>query len=381
MSNKKQGTRNVEGEQVPSVLSGFDEVNPVTSTFLVSCSLFDILNPPDYGSAMQRRTFLTTAVGATVAAGTSRDLFGADREVVPPLIIDTHQHLWDRSKLKLPWLADAPEVLRANYGVEDYRREVAHPNVRTVYMEVDVAAEDLPKEAAAIEALCQQSASQTCGAVIGGRPDDAGFRDYLQPYLKSGRVKGVRRVLHGPTTPQGYCLRDEFVQGVRLLGRLGLSFDLCMRPTEIKDAQRLTELCPETRFILDHCGNGDVNAFHPRPNGPEPSHTADDWKRDMEAIAQRPNVDCKISGIIARAAKDWTDADLAPIVNHCLDSFGPERVVFGGDWPVCLLGAPLSKWIAALTRMIAQRPAMDQIKLWSKNAQRVYRLSDAELSL
>jgi predicted TIM-barrel fold metal-dependent hydrolase len=97
----------------------------------------------------------------------------------------------------------------------------------------------------------------------------------------------------------------------------------------------------------------------------------------MAALASRKNVICKISGVVARVPKDWSAEDLAPIVNYCLDEFGPDRVVFGGDWPVCLQGATLRQWIDALREIVSVRPLADQRKLWSENARRFYTLDAA----
>ena len=143
---------------------------------------------------------------------------------------------------------------------------------------------------------------------------------------------------------------------------------------ELKDGVKLTELCPDTRFIVDHCGNADPKAFAAQPDGGKPSHDPDAWKRDMDALAKRSNVICKISGIVASAPKGWTAADLAPIVNHCLDAFGPDRVVFGGDWPVCLKGARIANGCWPCAKIVAGRPAADQRKLWHDNAVRFYGL-------
>jgi L-fuconolactonase len=158
-----------------------------------------------------------------------------------------------------------------------------------------------------------------------------------------------------------------------------MSFDLCMRPTELADGAKLAELCPDTRFVVDHCGNADPKAFSERlaklaPNE-KPWHAVDVWKQDLAKLAGRKNTICKISGIIARAPLGWTADDLAPVVNYCLDTFGPERVVFGGDWPVCLLGGPLMSWIEALEKIVAGRPAAERTALWSGNAMKFYSLA------
>jgi predicted TIM-barrel fold metal-dependent hydrolase len=291
-------------------------------------------------------------------------------------IIDTHQHLWDLNKFRLPWLADAP-ALKRSYVTKDYLEAVAGLNItKSVYMEVDVTPEQQVEEAEHLIAICQDPKNLTVGAVISGRPGSDQFKKYITQFRGNKLIKGVRQVLHGGSTPAGTCLAKPYVASVQLLGELGMSFDLCMRPTELADGAKLADQCPETRLIVDHCGNADPKAFSPgkqRAQDEKPTHEVDPWKRDIESLAKRPNVICKISGIVARArAQAWSAEDLAPIVNHCLDSFGPERVVFGSDWPVCTLVASLKEWVTALRAIIATRPVDEQRKLLSENARRFY---------
>jgi L-fuconolactonase len=172
-------------------------------------------------------------------------------------------------------------------------------------------------------------------------------------------------VLHAADTPPGHCLDPRFIDGIRLLGKSGLSFDLCMRPAELGDAAKLVDACPDTSFILDHCGNASVR-----------TKDLSGWKADIGRLAERKNVVCKVSGIVASAAPDpWTADDLAPIVNHVLDQFGSDRVVFGGDWPVCTLAATYRQWVEALHAIVTDRPHAVQKKLFHDNAIQVYRLS------
>lgn len=300
----------------------------------------------------------------------------------PLPIIDTHQHLWDLTKFKLPWISSAPELARS-YVTKDYLAEVAGLNfVKAVYMEVDVDPSQQVAEAEHLIELSKHKENVTVAAVISGRPASDAFAPYIKRLKQFPAIKGVRQVLHVPETPAGFCLKPEFVAGVKLLGELGLSFDACMRPTELSDTAKLADACPGTRIIIDHCGNGDPLAFAPAQKkvaagakADEPSHKADPWRRDIEALAKRPNTICKISGIVARAPKgNWDAGDLAPIVNHCLDTFGPDRVVFGSDWPVCTLRASIRQWVAALLEIISSRPIADQAKLLSENADRLYAL-------
>jgi L-fuconolactonase len=331
-----------------------------------------------------RRQFLgTTAAAAT--AGVVHVLFpaaGGCEEPKPVTaaspIVDCHQHLWDLQQFKLPWI-EPGTLLGKSYVMQDYLAASEGTGIKhAVYMEVDVDPAQQTAEAEHLIGICKGGKTPTIAAVISGRPAAPEFKAYITPLAKSPYIKGVRQVLHGENTPAGYCVGDDFVRGIRLLGEKELSFDLCMRPTELADGVALAKECPDTRFIVDHCGNADVKAFFkagdPRLGDKKPGHEAAAWKRDIAALAGQPNVICKISGIIAQVPKTWSADDLAPIVNNCLDSFGPDRVIFGSDWPVCLLGAPLNEWLAALRQIIAGRSAADQQKLLSGNAIRFYGL-------
>ena len=252
-------------------------------------------NPqPARSAGKTRREFLQAAAGVAMASSVSSC---AHMDPAPPdaLIIDTHQHLWDLSQIQPPWLDAASATLRQSYTNADYAKAIAGLNVRSVYMEVDVAPRDHVREADMVVAQCRAANTPMIAATIGGRPDAPDFQQYVERYAKSGPVKGLRQVLHVASTPPGHCLRDDFVRGVRLLGKHRLNFELTMRPTELLDGAKLTERCPDTSFVVDHCGNGDPKAFNPRL-APEMkrSCTADEWRRGMDALAKRPNVVCKI---------------------------------------------------------------------------------------
>ncbi|MEX0817930.1 MAG: amidohydrolase family protein, partial [Pirellulaceae bacterium] len=234
-------------------------------------------------------------------------------------IIDTHQHLWDLSKFQPPWLKGAPEILSKSYVTKDYLAATAGLNVaQAVYMEVDVAPEQQVEEAEHVIALSKSKDHPTVGAVISGRPNSTGFKTYITQFQDSPYVKGVRQVLHVPSAPPGLCLERQFVASMHLLGELGMSYDLCMRPAELADGAKLAKLCPDTRFVVDHCGNADPKAFMARSSEP-PSHQVDQWKRDLAKLADCPNVICKISGIVARVPEgEWKSDLLAPAINFCL---------------------------------------------------------------
>lgn len=293
-------------------------------------------------------------------------------------IVDTHQHLWDLEQFSLPWLADV-EALNDNYRMDDYQRATAESGVaKTVYMEVDVAPEQRFAEVDFVSDLCARDDNPMAGAVISGSPGDAGFADYMARFSDNAYVKGVRQVLHVPSAARGACVEPRFVEGTHLLGSMGKCFDLCMRPSELGDAVALVEQCPDTLFIVDHCGNADpqVVSGDVEPDLENPfSHDRQQWMDDMQALGAHANVVCKLSGIVARAPQGWTAETLAPTVEHCIASFGADGAVFGGDWPVCTLGAPLGEWVAALRQIVKGHSEEEQRRILHDNAVRLYGLA------
>ncbi len=326
------------------------------------------MNPSTDRRQFLSRTAGLIAAGAGLSARTglaeeADEIVTRGADAMIP-IVDTHQHLWDLKKFRLPWVKDAPRLARS-FLMEDYLEATKGLGVvKSVYMEVDVEPAQQVEEAEYVIDLCRRKAGPMVGAVVSGRPNSDGFKEYIARFEESPEVKGVRQVLHGPGTPPGYCLDERFLRGIRLLGEQGLSFDICIRPEELGDAAKLIDACPGTSFILDHCGNAKVR-----------SKDLSAWRADLSKVAERKNVVGKVSGIVASAAPGpWTPDDLAPIVNHVFDTFGPDRVVFGGDWPVCTLAASYREWVEALRTIVRERNEEDRRKLFHDNAVRVYRL-------
>ena len=247
-------------------------------------------------------------------------------------------------------------------------------------MEVDTNADHKQKEIEDMTLLCKSDEEFMQGMVISANPGDPGFSAFLEFNSGNHYIKGVRQVLHTPEQRPKHCLSTEFMQGIKELGKRGLLFDICIRPAEIQDAVELCRQNPETIFMLDHCGNADpyvVNGQRRENVSPQDStfvHKSENWQEGIRQLGRLDNVYCKISGIISRAETGWNAETLAPTVNTCLDAFGEDHVVFGGDWPVCTLGASLSEWVAALRQIIHNRPEIQQRKLFHINAERLYNL-------
>jgi L-fuconolactonase len=310
-------------------------------------------------TSLNRRTFLS----ATAAAVALNSLSSARTIAMLP-VIDTHQHLLETSQLKISWLKKGDPLAKPHTPVE-YAAAIKGLNVvKSIYMEVAVDAEDKDKEADLVIGLCEAKSTTMVAAVIGGLPASDGFAEYVKKYKGSKYVKGVRQVIHDDSTPPGYSQKKEFIKGVQLLGESGLSFDICIRPEELPDAAKLIDACPGTRFILDHCGNAKVH------------HTAkerDQWKKDMTEVAKRKHVVCKVSGFVASSQPgQWKRDDLAPVINHTIEAFGWDRVMFGGDWPVCTKAASYSEWLTALREIVAEQPEANQKKLFHDNAAAFY---------
>ena len=332
-------------------------------------------------SGSTRRAFLGTAAsvattGFLLQNASSSPWAGspADDSAGIPLV-DTHQHLWDLSNQTLPWLKGSPDVLNRTYWLAEYAAATQGLNVvQAVYMEVDIHPDQQRQEAETLIGICRKGGSPTIAAVISGRPASEDFSEYIRSFRTSPEIKGVRQVLHSEATPKNYCLQPQFRKSMELLGELGLSYDLCMRPEDLGDGLILARSTPGTRFIVDHCGNGDPESFlSDKVRKSPPKHEPEKWRADISALADCDNVICKISGIIASAPKGVPFVEsLAPLINHCLKEFGPDRVVFGGDWPVCLLGATYREWVTTLRAIVADRPIADQKKLFHENARRFY---------
>ncbi len=322
---------------------------------------------PGSGTLRSRRSFLGRSAAAIVgsAAALPAPWLPAHEAETDgrPALVDTHLHLWDLQRFELPWI-DQTSPLNRSYLLEDFQAAAAGLNIQQcVYMEVDVRPDQQSAEIEYISALCEQQ-GPLAAMVVSGRPADDSFAAYLRRHRDNPYIRGLRQVLHTPATPPGYMTQRPFVRGIRMLGDVGWHFELCTRPAELADAAKLVDLCPDTRFVLDHCGNASVL-----------EKDLDPWRRDLAHLAEREHVSAKISGIIASGTEGrWSIENLAPIINHTLDCFGPDRVVFGSDWPVCTLAASLREWVESLRAIVRHRGAADQRKLFAENARRLYRL-------
>ena len=286
--------------------------------------------------------------------------------MMPSAIIDTHHHLWDLSQFELGWLQEETfRQLSRDFTIEDYRLATAELNVtKSIYMEIDVLESQQSDEAEWILDLCQRADNCVGAAVISGRPGAQGFSDYIHRFRQNSFLKGVRDNLY--EKPDGYSERKEFVQDIQWLGQQGLSFDI-ETPTEgLPDAVRLIDASPDTQFILDHCGNPMIRAGD-----------LTTWRANVAAVAERENVVVKISGLFTWVDPNrWAVEDIAPVIDHLLEHFGPDRVMFGSDWPVVTVVAPYRRWVEVVSEVVSHRDEELSRKLFHDNAVHVYGLAN-----
>jgi predicted TIM-barrel fold metal-dependent hydrolase len=277
-------------------------------------------------------------------------------------IVDTHQHLWDLDLFRYCWLSSLPELHRS-FRMPDYLEAVEGLRVvKSVHLEADVDEPYMLDETRHLLALADRTNNPLEGVVACGRPESKDFTSYVDKIAGHPKLKGMRRVLH--TQPDELGREKLFVENVATLSGYGLSFDICVRARQLPVAIHLVSRCPDVSFILDHCGVPQVK-----------ERILDPWRSYIREIAKLPNVVCKISGLVAYADRqNWTAEDLRPYVEHAIDCFGWERVIFGSDWPVCTLAASYKQWVEALQTITSSAGKGNQKKLFHDNAVRVYRL-------
>jgi len=277
-------------------------------------------------------------------------------------IIDTHQHLLEMDLFSYTWCRDLPQINHSHRMI-DYLEAIDGLGIeRSVHVEADVDEPYMLEETRHVFRLAERKDNPLAGVVGCARPEKDGFEAYLDQIVGDRALKGIRRILHAQPDSLGQGTR--FVENVRRLSSYGLSFDLCVLARQLPIATNLVKRCPNVTFILDHCGIPEVKA-----KGLDP------WRLHIRELAGFGNVVCKVSGLVAYANPTiWTPEDLRPFVDHVLECFGWDRVMFGSDWPVCTLASTLRRWVETLLLLTTGASEASRHKLFYENASRVYRL-------
>ena len=279
-------------------------------------------------------------------------------------IIDAHVHLWEFLQFPRPWLDTLPKLNRP-FVLADYQDQTTGLAITgMVFVETDVAASYALLEARWAVSLAQSD--PRLQGVVAAAPleDELQVRSYLEALSALGPlVKGVRRNLQDEQDPE-FCLSRNIVQGVRLLTEYGFSFDICIRHDQLPAVTTLVRQGPAVFFVLDHLGKPPIREGQ-----------LDPWRDQLAALAALPNVACKISGLVTEAdLRQWQPDDLAPYVAHALAVFGPNRVLFGSDWPVVTLASSYQRWVETLDALTIHLSLDHRRLLWGENARHWYRL-------
>jgi L-fuconolactonase len=275
-------------------------------------------------------------------------------------VIDGHHHLWDPDRRDYPWLAgDAMAPIRRRYTVDDLRAVTG--------ADATILVQTVPTLAETEDFLATAAAS---GGLIAGV---VGWADLTAPGVAADLARlnhrellvGIRHQAEDEPDPD-WLLRDDVLRGVTEVTAAGLAYDLLVNPAQYPSAVALADRLPDARLVLDHAGKPPIAAGE-----------LDGWAAWISEIASRPNVFCKLSGLVTEADRTrWRAGDLAPYAGHVLAEFGPDRVLFGSDWPVCELAATYRQVVAAAETLTAGLSAAERHEVFDGAARRAYALPD-----
>lgn len=285
----------------------------------------------------------------------------------PVRVLDAHVHFWDPTRFSYPWLGGIPALARP-FLPEDFPPFDSTPGARD--------AERVPHAALFVEANCLSTENESevtfvarCAArdtrirgivAFVDLLDEKRRRDVLARLRDTPLVRGVRHNIQGRAA--GFATQPPFVAGVDEVGRAGLTFDLCCTADQLTEVTQLVRACPGTRFVLDHCAKPDI------AGGQFAS-----WCDELAELSLRDNVSCKLSGLLTQAAPDRSgDDELHRWAAHALHCFGPSRLIYGSDWPVCTLAGGVARWRAFVDGFTAVWAPEERDAFFAGNALRTY---------
>jgi L-fuconolactonase len=274
--------------------------------------------------------------------------------------VDSHHHFWNYSAEQYGWISERMGVLRRDFVPKDLKQEIESTHVDYV---VSVQARQEVVETRYL--LDFANTNSWIRGVVGWVPlAHRSVAKVLESFTGETKLKGVRHVVQDEPD-EGFLDREDFNAGVRLLRSFGLVYDLLIFGKQLPMALRFVDRHEGQRFVLDHIAKPVIKS----------GQIDEQWERDFRELAKRQNVDCKFSALVTEVRDpEWTVEMLRPYWDVALDAFGPDRLMFGSDWPVCLLRASYSDWIAAVGVLSGALSASEREKFWGGNANRAYNL-------
>jgi L-fuconolactonase len=289
------------------------------------------------------------------------------KPIISPLTlrVDAHHHLWHYRAAEFSWIEDDMAALRRDFLVTELWHELQTSKIdATVAVQ---ARESLEETRWLLE--CAQSAPIIRG-VVGWAPLEADdLPEILNSFEEAGKFVGLREIVQGKS--DGYLDRPEFNRGIKELTSLNLTYDILIHERQLIGATRFVDQHPYQRFVLDHAAKPKISKGELEP-----------WTTHLRELARRPNVSCKISGLVTEANwQHWTLESLRPYLDVCVEAFGSNRLLAGSDWPVCLIASTYSQWWDLLTLYFADFSEDEVRGIFGWNAIEFYRLAaDLEVS-
>ena len=275
--------------------------------------------------------------------------------------IDSHHHIWDLSVRDQEWITgDAMQPIRRNFAISDLHEAIVGSRIdKTVVVQTVTDYAETP------ELLAIAQSEQLVGAVVGWLQIDAPDAiAHLHQYLDlpgSEYLKGIRDIAQDHPDPN-YLAKAETIANVKKLGEFGITFDLLTKTPELKAAIKLVRACPDVQFVMDHISKPYIAKKEIEP-----------WKSLMTELATFPNVLCKVSGLVTEANwKDWQVKDFKPYVDHVIEIFTPQRLMFGSDWPVANLGGTYSQIVELAEALTSGLSPSEAEFFWHKTAAAAY---------
>jgi L-fuconolactonase len=267
------------------------------------------------------------------------------------MIVDAHQHFWQVGRFDYPWLT-------SNLGIlyRDYLPSGAQSGVDQI---VVVQASNTVAESRWLLSLADEN--DFIGGVVGWVDlASADVDEQLNELTAHRKFKGVRHLVESEPADD-WLVQPAVIAGLQRLAAYGLSYDLLVHTRHLRHARTVAEKCPDQRFVIDHLAKPSIS-----------KHGFDEWSRSFQPLAQYPNVYCKLSGLVTEAdLNSWTTDDLRPYVEYALELFGPRRLMFGSDHPVCLLAASYARVLESFQQIIGDEY---HDLIFAENARTFYRL-------
>ena len=275
------------------------------------------------------------------------------------MIIDSHHHFWKYNPVEYDWIDDSMKVIRNNFLPENLEPTIRKAGVDGV---ISVHARQLAEETDWLIGMAHQN--NFIKGVVGWLPlIQADIEAYLEKYADEKNLKGIRHVIQGEPDP-AFILRKDFNRGVSLLAKYSLVYDILVVERQLPNTIRFVDQHPDQVFVLDHIAKPLISRNELSP-----------WKENIQELARRENVNCKISGMVTEADyQKWTPSQLQPYFEAVLEAFGPDRLLFGSDWPVCLVATTYNNWIDLVKNNISSLSETERGKIMGGNAVRVYKL-------